>query len=308
MTRAESLFGSITKLQRTDSNIFILDATHSKSLLVFDNSGRFWNSIGLHGRGPGELIYIMDFCIDEEEESVIITCNTGKILKTDIHGNVINEVKHLAGALTNIIYYNGSYYGYTGARPGQEYGSYQIVKLDRNLEIEEYFLPFNDPLPVLLRNPNALYKYKGEVFFLSIIDNAIYQLKEDSFTIKYFFDFGAKALNLKDISSPDLIFGTNYSFLWNYVVEGDSLILMSVFDNGRPWLAFLHKGENKLYIVESIIEDVQGFTNPISHFAGRFISVIASHKFLKDFPLWSNTVSPDDNPLLLEYRIKSGFR
>ena len=305
-TTDESLIGSVAKLIKTDNKIFILDASGAKRLLVFDSKGRFQNSLGLSGRGPGELINILDFCVDTGEEAVVLTCSTGRIVKIDYHGKVIEERSF--AALTNIISYNGNYYGYTGAHAiSDDFENHQIVKLNNDLEIEQLYLPFSHPFPGLFRNINALYKHNEEVYFFSLLDNAIYQLQNDHFSMRYYFDFGSRQLCLKEASSPDLIFGNDYSFLWNYSVVGDSIIFMSVFDNGRPYIAILNKEAKTLFLVDSMDDNLPEISNPVSHSNGMFISVITSHRFLETFPSSDISPSPDDNPLLLEYRIKNIF-
>ena len=304
-TTEKSLFGEVTKLVRTESRIFILDATHAKCILIFDTAGNFQNSIGSIGRGPGELSYLLDFSVDPDEEYIIITDNTGKILKTDLEGNIIKESNLKWGSLTNVICHEGNIYGYTGSRAGM--GNYQIIKLNSELDFEQAFLPFSSPLPGLFRNMNALYKFAEEVFFYSIIDNCIYHLQDGIFVKRYYFDFGELNLTLNNSSSPEFPFGSEFAFLWNFVVEGDSIVLLSVFDDGRPWLSFLSKRDNELYTVTSVNEDLPGFSRPITHFKGMFISVCESSQFIEAFPLSDFSPKPEDNPLLIEYRIKADF-
>lgn len=56
-----SLFANISKLKIKDNKIYILDFSGSKSLHVFDLSGKFLYNIGQFGRAPGEYKKIFDF-------------------------------------------------------------------------------------------------------------------------------------------------------------------------------------------------------------------------------------------------------
>lgn len=305
-TTEKSLFGEVTKLVRTESRIFILDATDAKCILIFDTAGNFHNSIGSIGRGPGELSDLLDFSVDPDEEYIIITDNMGKIIKADLDGNIIREsIQKKWGSLTNVICHDGNIYGYTGSRAGME--NYQIIKLNSELDFEQAFLPFSRPLPGILRNMNALYKHGEEVFFYSIIDNCIYHLQDGVFVKRYYFDFGEKNLTLNNSTSPEFPFGNEFAFLWNFVVEGDSIVLLSVFDEGRPWLSFFSKRDNELYTVTSLNQDLPGFYRPITHFNGMFISVCTSSQFIEAFPFNDLSPKPEDNPLIIEYRIKPDF-
>lgn len=68
-TTAKSLLRKIVQIEFSDSYIFISDFY---KLLQFSRDGRFIRQIGGIGRGPGEYIYVMAFCIDNTHNKIYI--------------------------------------------------------------------------------------------------------------------------------------------------------------------------------------------------------------------------------------------
>lgn len=64
------LIGSIDKIIRQGDRLFLLDRRKSASIHVYSSDGRYVNSIGSHGQGPGEYVEPTDF--DVRGDSVII--------------------------------------------------------------------------------------------------------------------------------------------------------------------------------------------------------------------------------------------
>lgn len=60
-----SLFADISKLKIKNNQIYILDFSGSKSLHVFDLSGKFLYNVGQAGRAPGEYKKIFDFDVND---------------------------------------------------------------------------------------------------------------------------------------------------------------------------------------------------------------------------------------------------
>lgn len=60
----EGLFGNIDRIFFTKDRIFIIDFLISKKVLIFDQTGKFLNSISGLGKGPGEILAPIDFFID----------------------------------------------------------------------------------------------------------------------------------------------------------------------------------------------------------------------------------------------------
>ncbi len=87
-TITESLLKSIDQIELCDSFIFVSDR---KKLIQFNNKGKFIRQIGAEGRGPGEFIYIRDFCIDENRRLIfILNSGSKQVIVYDFRGHFSN--------------------------------------------------------------------------------------------------------------------------------------------------------------------------------------------------------------------------
>lgn len=89
----ENLIGEISKIQYKNDKIFILDSKHAKSLFIYNSHGEFLTCIKNHGKGPGEFLSIIDFNINNFENTVdILDEKQKKIIQYNFDGNLKKEV------------------------------------------------------------------------------------------------------------------------------------------------------------------------------------------------------------------------
>jgi hypothetical protein len=95
-TGSKSLLGRIRRIEFSDHFIFISDFY---KLLQFDRKGKFIRQIGAVGRGPGEYIYVMGFCIDENRNIIYIADYANHLIKEfDFDGKFIRSFKITFGS------------------------------------------------------------------------------------------------------------------------------------------------------------------------------------------------------------------
>jgi hypothetical protein len=89
----EALIGEVQWIQAFDDYILIFDFVIAKKLFVFDKNGKFLRQIGRTGRGPGEYIQVIDFCIDPERRDIyLLDSGARKVLKYNLDtGEYINS-------------------------------------------------------------------------------------------------------------------------------------------------------------------------------------------------------------------------
>lgn len=90
-TKSSCLLKNIRKIEILDSMIFISDF---RGLYKFDMNGKFIKQIGQVGKGPGEYIHVMGFCIDPYRRMINVRDFIPKIKTFDLNGNFIKETKH----------------------------------------------------------------------------------------------------------------------------------------------------------------------------------------------------------------------
>ena len=84
----KSRIGQIEKLVKVDSLLFVLDNRLAMRVFVFNaTTGRFINSIGRTGTGPGEYVSINDFSVDTQRGVVSILSARHTVIEYDYQGN-----------------------------------------------------------------------------------------------------------------------------------------------------------------------------------------------------------------------------
>jgi hypothetical protein len=90
-TAPNGLLSHIESIDLYKDNIYILDSRRI-SIYVFDRGGRYVSTIGRQGRGPGEYDRIMGFCIDRDNDEVLIsTSDPDKIMYYSLSGQFLGE-------------------------------------------------------------------------------------------------------------------------------------------------------------------------------------------------------------------------
>lgn len=92
-TKKSSLIGEINQIEISTKYIFVYTNRPSK-MLQFDRKGKFIRQIGANGRGPGEYIGVMGFCIDQKNEKIFISNKDAyALLEYNFNGEYIRTIK-----------------------------------------------------------------------------------------------------------------------------------------------------------------------------------------------------------------------
>lgn len=67
-----AITGNIDGIQVYDNAIVVIDARIAKKIFVYDMTGKYIRQIGSLGNGPGEYLYLTDFCIDQDNRLVCV--------------------------------------------------------------------------------------------------------------------------------------------------------------------------------------------------------------------------------------------
>lgn len=303
-TNENCLIGDATKLIKTDDRYYIFDGI-SKKFLVFSHSGEYMYSFGKLGRGPGEYSRMVDFTFDRNRDYIIILDNDRKIIKTDLLGNFLTESSlpaHVRFRFNSIHVFNGSLYAYTGQNSANE-KQYQVIRFDEDLKPVEYLFPYDFPFPAIRTFGNALYTFNNDLNFVSEWSFKIYRMKGANFEERFSLNLDGKELSLEGITLDGFIGNKTGSYLFNTCVEGDDVIYLPIFTEGRPMYGFLEKRTNKFYLIKDIINDSLVFLPPGSYANNKFISLISSLSFNQKFPNNNLKLRISDNPVIIEYKM-----
>jgi len=166
----DALIGRVHELQVFDGCIYILDKTIARSLLVFDENGRFIRKIGRMGRGPGEYFLLDDFTLDTENGVVFLLDFSCIIHKYRLDGTYIHSIDtrdQIPG--TNIYfiqYYNDRLYASVLARGETTPDDFMLLEMDPdNGKVLSRSLPLKDNKGWDKRG------FTGHNFFISPLNN-----------------------------------------------------------------------------------------------------------------------------------------
>lgn len=168
----------------------IVDFKHNKvfvlsmmNLYTFDTNGKFNNKIAV-GKGPNEMMRIMSFCINSDEQKLYTLNDPQTITELSYNLDVINKYKYKGFNCSDIQHIDKNnllVYNYATEQEGQKYfvGIYNLLKK----EITKKLIPISespyDRLTIITMNNFP--EYNGIKYFTSPNIFGFYEFKKDSF-------------------------------------------------------------------------------------------------------------------------------
>lgn len=329
-TTPENLISDITKIEFTDSLIFI---QCDNELLCFNNTGKFKYTIGNIGKGPGEFHRVNTFFIHENNKEInIIDEATQRILTYDLSGNFISDKKYPSDAFllcasasllkdstllcSNFIYNNVN-------------TIYSLLNLhtEKRQSLFNFSVKSANTAEHIGRHPISF--YSDTVKFIVPFDNKIYMLSESEIRPWAIVKTEDKLISHKEIKEiTDFSIMTYADFMnkgsftgFTSICETNKYLFLQVLFNLRYFL--VKKDTNVGQIYENSIYDDQILELPLLNismakddfFVGieeasslkRIANKISKHttnKNLKYLRETANLLLEDDNPCLLLYKLK----
>lgn len=145
-TSDKVFLSNVEKVEITDDNIYV-STMRSVSVYRFTRDGKFLNTIGKRGQGPGEYITLVDFLIDNDTKEIYIETGSQGILVFDFEGHLKRYAnkewpeKLFDGGYAKLVVYKGNYLVF------------------RNIPVLQMFHP-NDPLWSVAITDNTFTKQK----------------------------------------------------------------------------------------------------------------------------------------------------
>jgi hypothetical protein len=136
----EAIFGEVNKIIRYEDHIYLMDKSQTRSVVVYDISGHFVNLISKQGKGPEEYIQLTDIFIDPDDNTLNVVSRVDKkILKYDITGNRLLEVKKTPKPFTRFSKMKDGYVGYMGNYGEDGKMPYKIWTMSPDMKPENHF-------------------------------------------------------------------------------------------------------------------------------------------------------------------------
>jgi hypothetical protein len=249
-TSDSTLIGDITTLEYYKDKYYLFDKNISKTLFLFDASGKFRNKIR-RGKGPGEIIEPWDFCVDKANNTILLWDQTTFNLNVyDLDLSFIKSIYCPRIAIRNLccLKDEGSFLIFSQFFPidkGEivERVLYDYFVYSNNFKTLTQKIHQSDPKTRLISIDNAISKAESK-FFIAPIDNNIYELSEDRHQKSiYKFDLGKYQITDDDLEK-------GYKFYRPEIKKGNRIgPLSDLFINDRyVSVSFPFRGQMEYHI------------------------------------------------------------
>jgi len=184
-TTPNSLVGSLNgvgidlaKIIFSDSFIFISDG---EKLLQFDRSGKFIKQIGTVGRGPGQYVQPIDFCIDEKKRNIFII-NGRTVMEFDFDGQFKSTSKYEWSSVLFMPVYPANFIFYLSSFPDKtNNAAYSWYITDLQCKPVTKLVNFHKRVNRGARiGWTPLYTFNESAHFMEFCGDTLFFLKNDS--------------------------------------------------------------------------------------------------------------------------------
>ena len=208
--------GSIDKIIRNDSLLYIMDKQIAREVYIFTSDGRFVHKISRHGHGKNEYTQLWDIFFDNHKNALCLVSRADQ--KVISFGHKVSTAIGYIGYMDN--------YSQNPSLP------YNVWTMDKSFNLEEGFLPINPQFEsTSFCDLNMMSVYEDILCFKPEYSNTIYQVKDGKVSERWKLDFGEKTLSdfssLPRVNSPEWtrLMTEKISNVYNYV-ETDNYLLM----------------------------------------------------------------------------------
>lgn len=335
-TNEQALIGKIDQLIVHDDKIFILDRDISKSIFIFRSDGFFINKISKYGQNEDEYKLLRNIELDTINHQLIAyDRNGGKLLFYDLEGNFIRTQKLGIRFLEFKLLPNGKYLFYTSNSPNNfnpyiaNFGlligtpegkiNYRALKNNKFLEELNYQGKYNcyganGKMYVCPRLSNAIY----EVGANGVL-NIIYQIYLPLGSMEEYIQVGPLNFD-KEISTKGYYYSLGDGFLIN-----DSLFCFRFVDPNRVIFTLWYNRNNGQHCIHQSYSSIFSSIRNLYLDNNQCIGVVEGDQILQHKLLLTKkqkktyygvdkiseqtlrkieTITENDNPLLIVYRIK----
>lgn len=332
-------------LEVISSNItFTDDAIYFPSkdigILAFNREGKFINKIGSIGRGPGEYIIYLLFCIDNKTGTVFVRDSNSNIKVFSRTGKYIRNFSLKEyGDVENIEFFNSKLL--VQYSPQLKNSNYDWIYCDT---LGNVIKKQNRHLPIFTANwggvTSSFYKFKNQLSYYNAFTDTVFSILPDltekpSLIIspgehrKPRSNLSIEQLMSEKYLSLSRIFETNRFFFIRYNYNKKHYQALIDKQNHKPFLNSIEIDESKAHAISGIVNDIDGglWYLPESYFAekGREYIVgiqspyqikkrVASNEYKnsftkypekkKEFEKLANSLKETDNPVLMIVRLK----
>lgn len=239
---------------------YLLFKNESKqSIIIYDKSGKYINSISKKGRGPGEYLYISDFMFDETTRDITI-CDNDRLKKYSFNGDFISEQKFDSGISKIIRMDNGNLVSEKSLPTDNPQTNYHLRILTNKLEVLAKRLPIipsGGPGFGLEGQTYRTALNKDYAYFFSYTGDTIYHISGNNIKPVYLLKYDREIITTTDgtgtyKSDPN----ESYRQLGYYEIGDISLLLFNYKKQGYCYSFNQLTGQSRSFFTRFPIQGV----------------------------------------------------
>lgn len=321
-TTENNLISRIDRLLFTNGKIIVVDLFSSKSIHIFDESGKHINRISHLGNGPQEYLTITD--VDITPDGLIAIKDNFKdvILYYNSDGIFVKKEEIIEGGL-EIAFIDGHTIAHVlSSASNQKKFKGASLGITQNNKVELLFGKNSTSSSFNHQKTNTLFSYNNTVYFTPSWENYIYEITDNNIKAKYYID-------LKD-DVLDYTFSTNEEFyqlveqhnLFNgsfIEMENYTWLNFKIPNANNPPVIYSHKNKTAYKLSPSLSNPLLTYLhmpkalysdNTIAETASSlslFINKSAIYSYLNNKELADslyNGLTIDDNPIIFLFTFK----
>lgn len=243
-----SLLSDIVHIKELKSDLYVSDNKHIV-IYRFSENGKFLNSIGKQGRGPGELLTVLDFQVDE---SSVWVMDLYKFVVFDHEGNFLREFAKPVISFDFIHDNDSNYFIYSINSSKWP----QIIVKDSLFNTLASFSPIHYNQYVMpAAGRSYLFNDNKDIFLTYPFSDTIYRITDT--TAKPFFIFGFGERRLKDYNS---LYGGNFDgdlSKYNYSVKDfvtADYLISTLAANNKVQLLIFDRNSRETRLIGAIVD------------------------------------------------------
>lgn len=245
---ANSLLSDIVHIKAHKGNFYVSDNQHVV-IYRFSENGKFLNSIGKQGRGPGELLTVLDFQVDE---STVWAMDLYKFVVFDHEGNFLREYAKPVISFDFILDRDSNFliYNINSSKWSQIIVKNSLFKTIGSFSPMRYN---QQVMPAAGRS--YLFNDNKNIFLTYPFSDTIYRISDTTATPFFIFGFGEK--RLKDYNS---LYGGNFDgdlSKYRYSIKDfitEDYLVSSIAVNDKSQLLIFDRRSRKFRLIDAITD------------------------------------------------------
>lgn len=317
----ECILGLIDKILITENNIYIVNVSKGKEVVIFDNNGRFVNRIK-QGQGPGEINNFGGLYFDKNTKQLIVHNNYNLNFYTP-EGRFIKE-ENVPFAFQEFISTKNGYIFYQQFsfvnKHLKAHENSSIIITDKSFNIKSSALTINNKTPMGI-NGNYMLPFKDEIIIKKTFCDTIYSLNESNkLYAKYILNLGKNEIPKDKMEITDYVdferkvISKNYVRFTGEYLETSTHQFFRIYHKGYTTI-FRDKRTGNLKGGNTInwSFDTPNLSDPNFTYGDWFIVPVYhvkdgyeyTNKYISDENIKRfSKLSEDDNPVLFLFKVK----